>query len=335
MRPMKQIRNISIFVVSLLVTGWMALVGQEKVSLPPLRTASLRATPPALPEVKDSPIRHLHNLLAANQEKRRHMLDQHDPNTRAFWERKLGEYSAMDPTKRDQKLREAQLHWYLLLILRTPDEDRDTKLLQIPPADRGLIQNRIKDWSALSESMQMDIMTHLPVLRYFGRLVSLSPEERREAMEASLEKGNRPDMTSSAWGNLDPSRRRAMFLAYQKFFTLADEKRERVLAKIPLPQRRNVQSRLEQLENLSPEAKKQCLAALAKYAQMTLTERILFRANAERWKSMLPSEHAVWKNVVKKLPPLPPIRSRSLPPIPRSSTRQGSPLLPGSNVDQQ
>ena len=126
-----------------------------------------------------------------------------------------------------------------------------------------------------------------------------------------------------------------MFLSYQKFFTLADEKRERVLAKIPMPQRLNVQSRLEQLENLTPEAKKQCLEALTKYAQMTPNERILFKAHAERWKLMPPSEHTVWKNVVKKLPPLPPIRTRSLPPIPRSSNRKGLPPLPGSNVGQE
>jgi hypothetical protein len=331
---MRQIRQLTIFVASLFVTGWLVLIAQERASLPPLRTASLRATPPALPEVKDSPIRHLHNLLDASQEKRRQMLDQHAPTARAFWERKLGEYSSMDPTERDQKLREAQLHWYLLLILRTPAEDRDTKLLQIPQADRGLIHNRIKDWSALPESMQVDIMTHLPVLRYFGRLVTLSAQARKEAMEASLKAGSRPDIASSDWGQLDPSRRKSMFLAYQKFFTLAEEKRKRVLARIPMPQRLSVQSRLEQLENLSPEAKKQCLEALAKYAQMTPNERILFKANAERWKSMPASEHAVWKNVVKRVPPLPPIRTRSLPPVPRSSNRQGLPPMPSSNVGQ-
>jgi len=325
---MKQIRLISISIIGLLVTGWLATIGQEAVSLPPLRTASLIKTSSALPEVKDSPISHLHNLLDASQEKRRQMLAQHDPSARAFWERKVNEYSSMDSMERDQKMREAQLHWYLLLVLRSPVEDRDTKLIQIPQADRGLIQNRLKEWSDLSKPMQVDIMTHLPVLRYFGRLITLTPQERKQAMSASLAEGNRPDMASSDWGLVNPSRRKSMFLAYQKFFSLADEKRKRVLSKIPMPQRLNVQSKLEQIENLSPAAKKRCLEALAKYAQMTPDERVLFKVNAEVWKSMPDSEHEVWKKVVKKLPPLPPVRSLSLPPIPRSINRQGLPPLP-------
>ena len=117
---MKQIRLISISIIGLLVTGWLATIGQEAVSLPPLRTASLIKTSSALPEVKDSPISHLHNLLDASQEKRRQMLAQHDPSARAFWERKVNEYSSMDSMERDQKMREAQLHWYLLLVLRSP-----------------------------------------------------------------------------------------------------------------------------------------------------------------------------------------------------------------------
>ncbi len=313
---MKPIRNIAIILSSLLVVGWVVITGQEVTSLPPLRTASLRSTPPALPEVKDSPIQHLRTLLNAAEQERQEILNQHTASTRAFWERKLGEYSEMDPVERDQKLREAQLHWYLLLILRTPEEDRTTKLLQIPESDRGLIENRLKDWHALPTTMQADIMTHLPVLRYFGRLVSLTPEERKKAMEASMESGSRPDMNSLSWSQLDASRRRSMFLAYQEFFTLAEEKRQRVLAKVPMPQRRTVQIRLEQLDKLSPEVRQKCLEALEKYAQMTPNERVLFKVNAERWKQMPPSQHAVWKQVVKKVPPLPPIRSRSLPPIP-------------------
>ena len=95
-----------------------------------------------------------------------------------------------------------------------------------------------------------------------------------------------------------------------------------------MPQRLNVQSKLEQIENLSPAAKKRCLEALAKYAQMTPDERVLFKVNAEVWKLMPDAEHEVWKKVVKKLPPLPPVRSRYLPPIPRSTNRQGLPPLP-------
>ncbi len=327
---MKRIRTISVFVSSLLVTGWLATTGQEGRSLPPLRTASFKPTPPALPEVKDSPIRHLQNLLKAAQDERNQLLNQHKATTRAFWQRKLSEYSAMDPVERDQKLREAQLHWYLLLILRTPTENRETKLIQIPQADRGLIENRLNDWHALPETMQIDIMTHLPVLSYFGRLSSLKPEARKKAMEESLQTGNRPDMNSSAWGNLDASQRRSMYLAYQKFFTLAEEKRQRVLAKVPMPQRLNIQSKLTQLENLPPEIKQKCLEALEKYAEMTPNERISFKTNAARWKQMPASEHAVWKKVVKKWPPLPPVRTRAMPPIPQSTQRKGLPPLPGS-----
>ena len=325
---MKRIRNILVFLTSLLVTGWLAITGQEGLSIPPLRTASMSISPPALPEVKDSPIGHLQTLLEAPEERRSQMLSQHKETSRTFWKRKLNEYGAMDPNEREKKLREAQLHWYLLLILRTPAEDRDTKLLQIPESDRGLIESRLKEWQELPNALQIDIMTHLPALRYFGRLVSLTPEARKKALEEATQDGNRPDMNSPAWENLDSQRRRSMFLAYQKFFTLEEEKRSRVLAKIPMPQRLSIQSRIQQLENLSPELKEKCLVALEKYAEMTRNERILFRVNAERWKQMPATEHAVWKEVVKKWPPLPPIRTRSTPPIPSFKKRPSLPPMP-------
>jgi len=312
----------------LAAVGCLCMVlAQEGPQIPPLRTASLR-TSPTVPSVKDSPISHIRNLLAAAPEQRKDLLDQHTPTTRAFWERKVTEYAAMDEDERDRRLRDAQLHWYLMLILRTPSDQREVKLLELPETERGLISDRVREWEDLPNDLQMDIMTHLPALKYVGQLASLSPGDREKALAEAKKNGTGAEYLSVGWSTLDVERRRAMFLGYQKFFTLEQRRQEKVLAKIPMPQRQTLQSRLEQLENLSPDVRQKCLDALQKYAHMTPEERILFRATAERWKQMEPAEHDVWRKVVTRIPPIPSVRVRTLPPIPGSGNDDGLPPLP-------
>jgi len=122
-----------------------------------------------------------------------------------------------------------------------------------------------------------------------------------------------------------------MFLAYQRFFTLEQEKRRKVLAEIPLPQRRTLQQRLDQLENLPVDLRQKCLQALQTYAEMTPEDRVLFRATAERWKQMEPSEHEVLRKVVKvvrRVPPIPQVRTRLQPPLPGSNSSKHLPPTP-------
>jgi len=314
--------------LSLTALGCLCMMlAQEGPKIPPLRTASLRTTP-SIPSVKDSPIRHIRKLLEAEPEQRKNLLDQHTPNTRAFWERKVTEYAALEEKERDRRLRDAQLHWYLMLIVRTPSDQRESKLLEIPETERGLISDRVREWESLPTDLQLDIMAHLPALRYFGQLVSLPPSDREEALADARKNGTSAESLSAGWNTLDAERRRSMFLGYQKFFTLEHDHQEKVLAKIPMPQRQTLQSRLDQLENLSPEVRQKCLESLQKYAHMTPEERTLFRTTAERWKQMEPAEHEVWRKVVKRIPPIPTVRTRSIPPIPGKGKDDTLPPLP-------
>lgn len=303
------------------------MLAQESPKIPPLRTASLHTTP-TLPSVKDSPISHIRNLLAAAPERRKDLLDQHTPGTRSFWERKVKEYAAMSEQERERRLRDAQLHWFLMLILRTPSDQRDSKLLEIPETERDLISNRVREWEDLPADLQIDIMTHLPALKYVGQLASLPRADREKALAEATRNGTSAESLSAGWSTLDAERRQAMFLGYQKFFTLGQRRQEKLLAKIPMPQRQTIQSRLEQLESLSPAVRQQCLDALQKYAHMTPQERTLFRTTAERWKQMEPAEHDVWRKVVQRIPPIPSVRARTTPPIPGKTKSNEWPPLP-------
>ena len=312
----------------LIVVGCLCVMrGQEGPKIPRLRTASLR-TSPAVPSVKDSPISHIKNLLAAAPEQRKELLDRHTHSTRAFWERKVSEYAAMAVDERDRRLRDAQLHWYLMLILRTPSDQRENKLLEIPETERGLITDRVKEWEAIPTDLQQDMITHLPALRYFGQLASLPSADREKALAEATKNGTSAEGLSAGWNTLDAERRRSLFLNYQKFFTLEQSRQEKVLAKIPMPQRQTLQSKLEKLENLSPEVRQKCLEALQTYAHMTPEERNLFRTTAERWKQLEPAEHEVWRKVVKRIPPIPPVRVKMTPPIPGRANGNDLPPLP-------
>jgi hypothetical protein len=299
----------------------LVLLGQEARKLPPLRTASVRNSP-ALPQVKDSPIEHLRHLLNADREKLASMLEQHSSSTRAFWERKLAEYTALEKQERDRRLRDAQRHWYLMLLLRSEPAERESKLLNIPAPDRALIATRIRDWEALSADLQRDVMTYLPALRYFGRLVSMNSRARKQALEHAQRAGNDLTDMPKGWEQLDPGYRSSMFRAYQQFFVLEKQERSQVLVNIPTPQRQTLQARLEKLEGMAPEVRRKCLEALQTYAEMTPEERTLFQVTAARWKKMHPSEHSIWKKLVRRVPPMPPVRVRSSPPVPSRKIMQ-------------
>ena len=267
-----------------------------------IRTADSSKDLPPVPSIADSPVAFLTRLLEATDEERAQTLLQKSDSGRAFWKRKLREYEAMPQALREARLRTAQLHWYLALLIHSSKEARGVRLSQIPEGDRLLVKHRMEQWDALPEDLRTDILANIRVMQYFARLVSSSPEQRAALLKTSSE--NPMNEAGSSWKSLSPKRRQAMFDAYASFFKLPKIKQEAAIAKIPFPVRKQFKERWDELLKMPPNQRQRCIEAIALYAKMTNEERRLFRGNAERWRTMDEAERRFWTRLRKATSPV-------------------------------
>ncbi len=274
-----------------------------------LRTAGGQPNLPPIPSIAQSPVKFLSDLLGATAEQRDDILAGRTPSRRAFWERKVREYEALPEVVRRARLRSAQLHWYLALLIGIPEESRTARIDSIPESDRVLVKRRMEQWDQLPADLRTDILANIKVMQYFARLVSSSPEQRAALMKTSSEASNPMNDKMLSWQTLSPQRRQQMFDAYARFYELPPLKQDAAIAKIPVPARKQLKDRLDELLRMPLDKQKKCLIALNAFAQMTPDERTIFRGNAERWRAMDAKERQFWTLFVKQLPPLPPMVS--------------------------
>lgn len=272
-----------------------------------LRTAGEPSNLPPVPSIAQSPVKFLSDLLRASAVQRQEILAETSPSRQAFWERKLREYEALPEPVRRARLRTAQLHWYLALLIGIPEESRRARMDSIPESDRVLVRRRMDQWDRLPVDLRSDILANIKVMQYFARLVSSSPEQRAALMKTSAEASNPMNDKKLSWQTLSPQRRQQMFDAYARFYELPPLKQEAAIAKIPVPARKQLKERLDELLRMPLDKQKKCLIALNAFAQMTPEERTIFRGNAERWRAMDAKEREFWTLFVKQLPPLPPM----------------------------
>ena len=277
-----------------------------------LRFGGRTVTAPPIPTIADSPVKYLSELLAAAPTERAAMLADQSSTRRAFWERKLTEYEAIPEGFRQARLRTAQLHWYLALLIGVAPEARMGRLNQIPEVDRVLVERRMKQWDELPQDLRSDILANIKVMQYFARLVSSSPEQRKALLKTSDESSNPMNDPALSWQSLSRPRQQQMFEAYANFLELPPMQQEAAIAKVPVPARAVLKARVEQLEKMPEELRDKCMLALDAYTKMTPAERSIFRGNAERWRSMTDSERNFWATYVKRLPPLPAIATSRL-----------------------
>jgi len=129
----------------------------------------------------------------------------------------------------------------------------------------------------------------------------------------------------AAWQALSAEQQAAMIRRFDGFFSLKPAEQEKVLARLPEYQRAKVFATIEEIQQLPPAEREQCLSALRRFAAMSASQRIAFFSNAAQWRRLSELEKKSWRTVVKQFseardesnpPPLPPgLDSTPLAPI--------------------
>ena len=304
-----------------LLSAYPSAIRAQNPALPP--NASARLMPPA----PKAPVEYFRELLAMNPADLENALAAKPGDHQTVLRQKLAEYQALKPEERELRLRLLELRWHLLPLMRMAQDSRAARLAMVPVRDRVLIEARLKQWDQLSPELQKEFLENENTVYYFLQLQSSSPEqqetlwqsfpaERRQKMEAEL----------AAWRALPPEKRDRMCNQFQEFFELDPRERTKTLNVLSDADRQRLEGALAAFRDLPSAERKQCIEAFRKFANLTGEERNQFLRNAERWQKMSAAERSIWRELVQRVPPMPP-----LPPG-FNSTSPGTGLLATNSV---
>ena len=248
---------------------------------------------------------------------RQRALANRTPESRKIILAKLREYASLDPAQRELRLQVTELQFYLLPLMTAPATNRTARLESIPPRQRQLVEDRLREWDKLSTDVQQELLANEATIRYFTEIEGRTDEQRRKILE-SLSPARRQKLQAGIdkWNTLPADQRRKMLDRFTQFFELTDVDRERALRTLSGPERRQIQKTLRTFGNLPPEQRAECIRGFEKFASLNLADRQQFLKSAERWQLMTPKERQAWRDLVNKLPSSPPPLPPDIPPIP-------------------
>jgi hypothetical protein len=289
------------------------------VPAPPLPPgAEVRASmqPPPLPP---SPVENFRFWLTLSPAERAPLLANMPSAQRKALETKLATYDALSPDARDLRLRETQLHWQLLALMKLPASQRAAGLAQLSPQVRPLVQERLQQWDALPAAKQKTFLENEDVVGVYLELQE-TPQNARSKVFAGLSPEVRFPLEQrlQKWNDLPAPQRQELSDRFTQLFQLPDRDKEKVVAALPEATRRQFEQLTKALENLPADERKRCTAALNKFLKLSAEEQNHFLQNAMRWQQMSEKEHNAWRQVVQTAPSLPPLPPGvEMPPMPQ------------------
>ena len=254
-------------------------------------------------------------LLTMPPADRERALAQKPESSRNYLRAKLNEYERLSPAERELRLRMVELRWHMLGLIQTPPAARAELLARVPAASRTLVEARLAEWDKLPAKAQADLIENEFALDYFSRLASGTAEQRQDlTTNLNPDRSERFAADFARWNALPAEERDRIHAHFRQFFELSEREQEKILGHLPQTARSEIQQTLDALEKLPPDQRNRCLEALRRFTAMNPIEREEFLRNAERWRGMSPQQRDNWRDLVRQLPPEPPLPPGFIPP---------------------
>lgn len=288
-----------------LVWGMLAaalVCAADPPALPPVPVV-----PPPLPAPR-SPVDFFRELLTMNPAERRAALTHRAPEVRERLLAKVQEYELMPPDLVEGRLRATELRWYLVPLMKCPPAERKSLTAAIPAPLRQLVTDRLERWDLLPPPAQHDLLDNELALDYFTQAGAPTAEQQRRLLE-SLPPARRQQLEADIrrWDALPSSERQELFERVNQFFDLTPKEQERVKATLSAHEREQMEQTLSAFAKLPREQRVQCIRAFAKFAGLSPADRQQFLQDAGRWSAMSPADREQWRQLVRKLPEMPPL----------------------------
>lgn len=265
--------------------------------------------PQALPPVPPSPIEQFRQWLRLSPGDRQTALAEWPAAKRAVILAKLQAYEALPADERERRLRMLELRWYMRPLMDLPPAERNEQVALVPPRLQQLVRERLEQWDRVDPSTRKQMLEREEsrelVTNYF---IQLQRGRSQEEVLSKLDETKREQLQQvlQRWSERNSAEQQRLGAQLAGFFELSKEKQSETLGDLPEPERQEMQKTLDAFGKLSPSQRRACVDSFQKFAMMSPTERGQFLRNAARWQAMTQQERDAWKNLVTKLPPLPP-----------------------------
>jgi hypothetical protein len=277
-------------------------------------------------------------LLAMPSADREKVLANRSAQSRAFLESKLNEMEALSSENREALLQTLQLRWVLLPLMKTPPDRRGPRLAALKDTDRRLVEERLQEWDRLPEDLQKKVLENENVIRLFFRSETNAPQPSLNLTLTNLTAAQREQMEKdwNRWAALPEEERAKILGQFERFFELSRKEKERIMGEMSPLEQRKMALALKQYARLPKALRESCLRGFQKFAALPPEEQQEFLNNAERWRKMSPEDRQIWRDLVNRLQPKPPLPPRPyrpppLPPglVPRTTRPAGAPSATG------
>ena len=272
---------------------------------------------PPMPPAPKSPVEFFRQLLAMSPEVRSQALTNRSEASRRVIEERLREYARLSAEERELRLKALHLRWLLLPLMKAAPEDRERLMAGLAPADRALVEPRLRRWEAIPAGLQGQFLEHESAIDFFTRMQHAALPPMPPGLGATLdEQSRRLDARLSRWTSLPESDRERMLGQFRDFFELEAAAQERTLERLGENERRLVDSARKRFADLPPSLRHGQVNAFGRLANMSKDQRTRFFRTVERWQAMSPEEKKVWRELTKRVPDLPPLPPGMFPPLP-------------------
>ena len=286
------------FTASLIALSCGLVIASAQV--PPAPTA---ASPPVSslvsPNAARTPVDFFRQLLTASPTAREPMLASRPATERTLLLAKVREYEALAPAERELRLTATQMRWHLKNLLPADVRQRAAYLAALPPAERAVLEPRLKNLEQLPPRLQSEARSSQTVIHYYSRpatpplppgLVPIAHQPTPPATAPSVARNPRQTTVEQ----------------FRRFFELNDRDRARALERLPEAERQSLEQLMQELDHLPGPLRALCMDALQKFATLAPRDQAEFLRSAGRWQALTPGERETWRDFVTELPPLPP-----------------------------
>jgi hypothetical protein len=273
-----------------------------------------------------SPVEYFRGLLGMSPDERARVLANKSPEDRKLILAKVKEYEALPRDIREARLRQTELRWELLELMKLSPSARAARLREISVLDLPMIQSQLRQWDEVPADAQKALLEKEGFLSVYLRLQAASPEGQAEII-ASLPAPRRVHWAGELerWQALPEARRAELCGQFQRFCSLSVPQQQQTVEALSESERQEMEKALRAFNQMPPQQRAICIASFGKFATMAPEERNQFFQNAARWESMSSRERQLWRELVHNLPPMP-----SMPPMPPDFPLHYPPFPPGA-----
>jgi hypothetical protein len=287
-------------------------------SMPPMPPHWYQSVPNGVTLSNLTPVAYFRGLLGMTPPERERLLAGQPAQRRTQVLAKVREYEALPREVREERMRQTDLHWYLLTLLPLDPASRKERLKEISPLYQPMLLTQLSEWDELPVQMRHALLEKESFLRTYVQWQGHSREAQADVL-GQLPAGQRAAWENelNRWQRLSESRREELCQAFRQFFYSSGEERKETVQALSETERRQMEEALQSYANLPPTVQRQCVDSFSKFAEMSANDRSQFLQNAAKWEAMTASERQTWRALVNDLPPAPPGMYQSkFPPVP-------------------